>query len=556
MAKSETRITDFSYDKVPTKEILSEKEVPSDFGYGVRHIQLVIFLMCMSVSFIARGHLGVTIVAMADIANTDTEINTRNETHFEVTGTLIDFSKDFDNIAKSSDWINDTSFKYFNESNKNIDDIKEASSESIWNVNRSYNWSKPYQEMILSAFFLGYCIMMFPIGMVCQRWGGKLPYQISLFTNGVLSIITPWAAAWGGWKAVCACRIAQGMSQAGTFPGTQSLLARWVPRNERATWGSYVYAGSMIGNVIALQLGGLLADSRWGWPTTYWVVGLLCITAATVLTIFGTASPAENKFISEEERYYILSGIDGGGVKVQKVPWRAILRSKHVWATICTHFGSSTIFVFFFTQVPSYIHYIYSIDVKSSGLLSSLPYLASLFTSIAFGLISDYFTNRGILTPKTARRLSNSISQVGIGVSLILASVASSSVIAVTCLVFAMGCHMGIHTGWMINQIDLAPNYSGTLMALGNTITSILLQLLPVAVSHIIVDVKNQHQWQIVFGMMAALAIITNTIFVIFLSTDTQPWNDCHGDVKHTLNLILNVSGIEPVTEKSEHVKE
>lgn len=50
--------------------------------------------------------------------------------------------------------------------------------------------------MVLGSFFLGYCIMTFPMGMVVQRWGGKIPLQIALFVNGVASLLAPWVIHW------------------------------------------------------------------------------------------------------------------------------------------------------------------------------------------------------------------------------------------------------------------------------------------------------------------------------------------------------------------------
>ncbi|KAI8426940.1 hypothetical protein MSG28_014610 [Choristoneura fumiferana] len=61
---------------------------------------------------------------------------------------------------------------------------------------QTYDWSKPVQEMILGAFFVGYCLMMFPTGIACQRYGGKLPLQMCLLINGIISIATPTVAVW------------------------------------------------------------------------------------------------------------------------------------------------------------------------------------------------------------------------------------------------------------------------------------------------------------------------------------------------------------------------
>lgn len=50
--------------------------------------------------------------------------------------------------------------------------------------------------MVLSSFFLGYAIMTFASGVICQRWGGKIPLQIAMFINGIVSILSPWIVAW------------------------------------------------------------------------------------------------------------------------------------------------------------------------------------------------------------------------------------------------------------------------------------------------------------------------------------------------------------------------
>nr|XP_049694315.1 uncharacterized protein LOC110379713 [Helicoverpa armigera] len=499
--------------KKETKE-KNNLEKPPPYGYGVRHIQLLIFFFCLSVNFIARGHMGVTVVAMTSPSAHKLVLKTNiTEINYSVNNTDL---LNVDNRTENN--IDDETT-----GNISIDEV------AIMDTNQSYStydWPKSTQEMVLGSFFLGYGIMTFPMGMVVQRWGGKIPMQIALFVNGIVSILAPWLIRWGSWKAVCACRIAQGLSQAGVYPSIQNLLAKWVPVSERGSLTSYVYTGSTIGTVLGFQLSGVLSETRWGWPSAFWAVGLICLAFFLVLSVFGAASPANHKNISDDEKNYILGRIDDGKVRRHKIPWKAIMTSRPMWGALASHVGAGTTFVFYFTQVPSYIHYILGINVKSSGLLSSLPYLVSFFTSIAFGTISDFLTNRKIVSVKNARRIFNSISQVGIAISLICASYTTSTVIAVLCLVCAMGCHMAIHVGWMVNHIDLAPNFSGTLMTLGNTLTNIGTVLLPVLVSHVVTDMKNQIQWRIMFFTVAAVTLTTNALFVLLVSADTQPWND------------------------------
>ncbi|KAM3956527.1 putative inorganic phosphate cotransporter [Aphomia sociella] len=489
------------YVELPTAEKKeNEKPISDDviqpYGYGVRHVQTFLVFMCLSVAYVARGHLSVSIVAMINKQNS-TDENSHNTT--------------IENLG-----VNETHKDFSNHSIRNIT-----------GVYRTYDWEKPTQEMILISFFLGYSVMQFPMGLVTQRWGGKIPLQIGLFVNGIVTIVTPWMALWGGWKAVCACRIAQGLSQAGFFPSIQTLLAQWVPMSERGRLASYVYTGSNVGTVVAFQVGGLLAESIGGWPSIFWATGGICLLAFVLITIFGAATPSQHKTITVAEKNFIMNSTNTAVVKEKpKVPWKAIMTSKYVWACHATHVGGSLSFFFMFTEVPSYIHNILKVDVQNSGLLSSLPYIAACFTSIIYGVITDFCLNRKLISVKNSRRLFNSISQIGVATCLISVSFTKDISLAVVLLVLATGLQPGIHVGWMINHIDLTPNFSGTLIAIGSSLMNIFVLLMPVFVSFIITDMGNQLQWRTMFIIVGSTAFVANLVYVTFMTTEIQPWND------------------------------
>lgn len=49
----------------------------------------------------------------------------------------------------------------------------------------------------------------------------------------------------GGWKALCACRVLQGLTQAGLYPALQTLISSWVPVSERGSFSGYIYTGTL-----------------------------------------------------------------------------------------------------------------------------------------------------------------------------------------------------------------------------------------------------------------------------------------------------------------------
>nr|CAB3508438.1 unnamed protein product [Spodoptera littoralis] len=124
------------------------------------------------------------------------------------------------------------------------------------------------------------------------------------------------------------------------------------------------------------------------------------------------------------------------------------------------------------------------------------------------------------------RRTANSIAMAGSGVFLFAFSFINDTTWAVLVLMIAHGLHAGVHVGFHINQIDLAPNFAGPVMALGNMIANLTSLLVPVIVSNIVRDdVTDHRKWQYVFMIFVAIMIISNGIFVWFAKGTVQPWN-------------------------------
>ncbi|XP_026331751.1 putative inorganic phosphate cotransporter, partial [Hyposmocoma kahamanoa] len=209
-----------------------------------------------------------------------------------------------------------------------------------------------------------------------------------------------------------------------------------------------------------------------------------------------------------------------------KMPWKAIFTSKPAWAAFVAHIGTTTTYLLLLAQIPTYLHYILDVNIKSSGVLTSLPYLANSVASIIFGQLCDYCTNNEILSLKQARVISNNVATVIPAICLASLSFTSNTVLGVAFLVLALAAYAGAHTGWMLNYIDLAPNFSGALMAIGNTLMNITALVLPVFVSRVVADVRDPYQWRIVMFSVAAFGVFCNTVYICFMSTDLQLWND------------------------------
>ena len=73
-------------------------------------------------------------------------------------------------------------------------------------------------------------------------------FGLGIFGTGVLTLLTPVAAEYGGLWAVFAVRIIEGLTEGVSYPAMHAVFCKWAPPLERSRMVSWAYSGSLIGN--------------------------------------------------------------------------------------------------------------------------------------------------------------------------------------------------------------------------------------------------------------------------------------------------------------------
>ncbi|XP_063384115.1 putative inorganic phosphate cotransporter [Cydia fagiglandana] len=437
-------------------------------GFGVRHIQMSVMCVCMTALFIARSSMGVAVLAMTD-----------------------------------------TSRK--NDSNVKI-----------------YEWDKETQGLILSSFFWGYIVMQIPSGLLSKHFGGKPILLSAMIANAAINLLIPTLAELGGWRLMCASRVLMGLSQACLFPASHTLIGRWLPAHERTSYTAIVYGGSMIGTIVGMPVSGILAETAIGWKLIFYSISGLVFVSAAIFYLAAASSPGEHKLMRDEERKYIEKGLNAGGSKEMRTPWRDIFRTKVFWVLVVTHIGSAVSFVLFFVDLPTYLERGLQISLKTSASLSALPYIGMWIGSVASSTVCEQIYNRKILSVGVCRKIFNSISFFGMSASLIVLSFLGpeNKNTAVVVLIIALTLYGFNAAGFMMSHLDISPNFAGVLLSLTNFAANSGSILTPIITALILNnDPTDVSRWRIVFLATAALCTITNTVYVIFGSSERQPWD-------------------------------
>lgn len=247
-----------------------------------------------------------------------------------------------------------------------------------------------------------------------------------------------------------------------------------------------------------MPISGYLVETSLGWPSIFYLFGILGLVWSIFWFFIGYNTPAVHPKISSEEKKYIESAL--GTLPNEKripTPWKHIFTSLPMWSLIIAHCGQNWGFWTLLTEMPTYMNNVLGFDFKKNGLTSALPYLAMWILSFVFSFISDYLTNRNILSFEAARKIGNTVGHWIPAAALIgLGYVdASKPEIAVTLLTIAVGVNAATFVGFQVNHIDLAPKHAGTMMGITNCAANILSIIAPIVVGFIVPDDVNYYHF-------------------------------------------------------------
>ncbi|RXG52890.1 hypothetical protein Avbf_18811 [Armadillidium vulgare] len=255
------------------------------------------------------------------------------------------------------------------------------------------------------------------------------------------------------------------------------LIGSWYPKMERSKFASYIFAGLEAGTVIGMLGSGWLCSSDFlgGWPSVFYIPGVLSIIWAAFWMICIKDHAEDHPWISEAELQYIKEGC----------------------------------------------------PKTKNGLYSALPYLGGWIFSVAYGNIMDYFLNKGKISLVNVRKLSMAIGGYGPTLCLIaMCFVNCNTTFAIVDLFISCTINAAGYCGFVCSYTDLSPNFAGTLSGFSNTISGIAGFITPYIMGVLTEDNETLLAWGGVFLSSALVIVVTSSVYVFFVTTETQPWND------------------------------
>jgi ACS family sodium-dependent inorganic phosphate cotransporter len=370
-------------------------------------------------------------------------------------------------------------------------------------------WSPSEKGLVLSSFFAGYLLLMFPAGLLARRYGGHRVLGVAVVAWSLFTLLTPLAAA-HSFAALIVARVALGLGEAALFPSTYELYGRWIPPVERVTAVARQLGGVPIGTVLGFLATGWIIG-RYGWPMAFYAFGVLGLVWAAYWFARIVNEPAFDPRASEAERT-LLAPLAAPPGEPPPVPWRQLLCHRQVFATMLAHFASTWVLYVLLSWLPSYFRDVQHLSIANAGLFSAAPWLTMFFTVNFAGTLSERLVRRGVSVTRT-RKLMQLSGLLGSAVFLLLTRDVASPALALLLLCGAAGMLGFTWSGYAPNSLDLAPRYASLLTGISNSIAT-LPGIIGVAITGWLVETTGTYF--AAFLLTAALAVVGSLAYALW----------------------------------------
>ncbi|KAI1304609.1 putative inorganic phosphate cotransporter [Halotydeus destructor] len=403
-----------------------------------------------------------------------------------------------------------------------------------------YDWSPQVQGLILGAFFYPYVLMQVPSGKMAERFGGKWVICLGLLGSGVLNLMTPLIAS--SFALIILSRLALGLFQGGIYASAYGLVHGWLPKRERSFGFGMLNVGSALGSVIATSLTGYLSDYGFagGWPSAFYVAGLLGLGHFVICAILLTSKPDQHYFVSDREMELIEDREhepEASSVK-PTMPWAAILSSSKFWAVSYTQFAQSFGYIMAATKVPTYLFQILHIDPTEDGILSSLLYIACIVAMPFVGPLSEWMVVKK-WTSRTNVRKGFVITSYGITATC-FAMIPFFNCDKYAVMFFLVLAHfaIGIDCGGTVPVIgEMTMHFPSSVFAMSNTVVMSSGYVGPYVAGLFLQNGGDVLQeWNMLFYLTSLISLSGLLVFVCFAEAERQPWDIVDSDQEELIS--------------------
>ena len=359
---------------------------------------------------------------------------------------------------------------------------------------------------IKGAFFWAYALAQVPAGWLSDRYGARVLMTLYIALWSLFTVATSLSH---GFMTLAIARIGCGLTEAGAYPASSSILTRWSHVSWRGVGSSIISTGGRIGGAVAPWLTAtvVILFSSWRWAG--WIYGITGILVALGFWRVFRDHPREHPRTNEAERALLDEGREGQPVRrpPQSFPWKAVLTSRSLWFASLYQLTTNIGWVFLINSLPVYLKDVKHMSDAANGQVSSSALFLGIVGLPLGGMLTDYWSKRygtrlGRLLPLVFTR----IVAVGCYFAVMAASTPLEMSLAFGAL--ALFVDMGMPAMWALMQ-DISGRHQAQLFGWGNMWGNFGAAMQPVLVGWILARYDHHHDYQPAFWFCGGALLLS-----------------------------------------------
>jgi len=260
-------------------------------------------------------------------------------------------------------------------------------------VSLEFGLSPVEMGYLLSSFLWMYVVCLIPVGILADRFGGKIVISSGIGLWSAATILTGLAP---NFLFMLSARVAMGIGASTCWPACNRIIREWFPASERGFANAFLGAGASAGPALG-AMGVSTIVAVWGWRAGFLVAGSIGFLWLIVWHVVfdrpervGWLRPAErNKILAERDGDDTLGEAERPGSALGY-----LLGLRSVWGLFltqgCEVYGGYMLL----TWLPSYLQQAKGLSIMNAGMMTAIPFGTASVLAVLLGHVSDRILTR------------------------------------------------------------------------------------------------------------------------------------------------------------------
>jgi MFS family permease len=361
-------------------------------------------------------------------------------------------------------------------------------------LDADFGVSKLLFGFLLGAYSWTYAACQLPSGVLLDRFGVSRIGRVGTLLWSAASFA---AALAPGITSLFAARLLLGIGEAPTFPANAKAIGLWFPERERGLPTALFDAAAKLGPGIGTPVVGILLI-KLGWRLSFAFTG--CVSLLYFVWFFRSYRDPLVTSAPTMQR--------------TGVPLSVLLKERKVLGLALGFATYNYTFYLLLTWLPSYLAHTFKLDLLSSVLFTSVPWLiAGAIDLVVGGWMVDYLIRRGHDASKVRRFVL--IIGTALGVGILGAAVPSSPWVTIAWITLAIGgLSAAAPVGWSIPALIAPPDSAGRVGGIMNFFSQLAAIAAPV-ITGLLAEITHSFVWGfivagvlVIFGVASYLVLL------------------------------------------------